>query len=87
MGICGEELNRVGINLTDIKDIICVMSANIPPSLEQTFEVTEAIEDDFAIFCTTAMKLTQDLAIFEDPSIISVNILVSRHCEDGQLAV
>lgn len=78
-----EELNRVGINLTDIKDIICVMSANIPPSLEQTFEVTEAIEDDFAIFCTTTMRLTQDLAIFENPSIISVNVLISRHCEDG----
>lgn len=78
-----EELNKVGINLTDIKDIICVMSASRPPSLEQTCEVTEAIEDDFAIFCTTTMKLTQDLAIFEDPSIISVNVVVSRHCEDG----
>ena len=78
-----EGLNKVGINLTDIKDIICVMSASMPPSLEQTSEVTEAIEDDFAIFCTTTMKLTQDLAICEDPSIISVNVVVSRHCEDG----
>ncbi|AMN50299.1 hypothetical protein [Psychrobacter sp. P2G3] len=74
-----EGLNKVGINLTDIKDIICVMSASMPPSLEQTCEVTEAIEDDFAIFCTTTMKLTQDLAIFEDPSIISINVVVSMH--------
>jgi len=78
-----EGLNKAGINLTDIKDIICVMSASRPPSLEQTCEVTEAVEDDFAIFCTTTMKLTQDLAIFEDPSIISVNVVLSRHCEDG----
>ncbi|GHD24891.1 hypothetical protein GCM10016272_00030 [Psychrobacter glaciei] len=45
-----EGLNKVGINMTDIKDIICVMSASRPPSLEQTYEVTEAIEDDYAIF-------------------------------------
>ncbi|WP_286739800.1 hypothetical protein [Psychrobacter sp. UBA3068] len=77
-----EGLNKVGINMTDIKNIICVMSASRPPSLEQTYEVTEAIENDYAIFCTTTMKLTQDLAIFEDPSIISVNVVVSMHCED-----
>lgn len=76
-----EGLNKAGINLTDIKDIICVMSASRPPSLEQTCEVTEAVEDDFAIFCTTTMKLTQDLAIFKDPSIISVNVIVSRQVE------
>lgn len=78
-----EGLNKVGINLTDIKDIICVMSASRTPSLEQACEVTEVVEDDLAIFCTTTMKLTQDLAIFEEPSIISVNVIVSRHCEYG----
>lgn len=78
-----EGLNKVGINLTDITNTIFVMSASRPPSLEQTCKVTEAVEDDFAIFCTTTMKLTQSLAIFEDPSIISVNVIVSRHCEDG----
>ncbi|WP_350559890.1 hypothetical protein [Psychrobacter sp. CAL346-MNA-CIBAN-0220] len=75
-------LSKVGINPTDIKDIICVMSASSPPSLEQTLKVTETIEDSFAIFCTTTMKLTQDLAIFEDPSITSVNVIVSSHFEE-----
>ncbi|KRG32889.1 hypothetical protein [Psychrobacter sp. P11G3] len=78
-----EGLKKAEINLTDIKNIICVISASRPPSLEQICEVTEAIENDFAIFCTTTMKLTQDLAAFKDPSIVSVNIVVSRHCEDG----
>ncbi len=78
-----EGLNKVGINLIDITNTIFAMSASRPPSLEQTCKVTEAVEDDFAIFCTTTMKLTQGLAIFEDPSIISVNVIVSRHCEDG----
>lgn len=74
-------LSEIGINPIDVKDIICVMSASSPPSLEQTLKVTEAIEDSYAIFCTTTMKLTQDSAIFEDLSMTSVNVIVSRQVE------
>ena len=76
-----EALNKVGVSPTGTKDIICVMSASRSLSLERILEVTELIEDDFAVFCTTTMKLTQDLAIFKDPSIISVNVIVSRQVE------
>lgn len=74
-------LSKIGINPIDVKDIICVMSASSPPSLEQPLKVTEAIEDSYAIFCTTTMKLTQDSAIFEDLSMTSVNVIVSRQVE------
>ena len=73
-----EGLSKVGINPTDIKDIICVMSASSPLSLEQTLKVTETIGNSCAIFCTTTMRLTQDSAIFEDSSMTSVNVIVSR---------
>jgi len=73
-----EGLSKVGINPTDIKDIICVMSASSPLSLEQTLKVTETIGNSCAIFCTTTMRITQDSAIFEDSSMTSVNVIVSR---------
>lgn len=77
-----EGLGKIGINLNDIENIICVMSANSPVSLGQVTKVIDAIDNDFAIFCTTTMRLTQDLAVFEDPSVISVNVIVSKNFED-----
>lgn len=73
-----QGLSRVGIHPTDIKDIICVMSASSSLSLEQILKVTETIGDSYATFCTTTMKLTQDSAIFVDSSMTSVNVIVSR---------